>query len=266
MRKRPAFIFALTLLALWPVLRWYAQRLNDGAESRWGLLALATLAVLAWLRRREAAKELPLTAPSLLLLLYALSFPFAMPLARAVLGASVTACLLSLWFWRRAWQAGVYGLCWLSLPLLASLQFYGGYPLRVAVGQASAWLLRGGGVNVINEGACLKYGAQLVWIDAPCSGIRMLWAGLYLACALLALWDVRGGRGRVALGATFVIIMAGNVMRAVGLFYLEAGLVKMPSWAHTGIGLVAFALTCAAIAGLFWWLRREKLWPVSASF
>ena len=85
--------------------------------------------------------------------------------------------------------APVLGLSLLSLPLLASLQFYAGYPLRVVTAEASRWLLPPASASQ-RSGASLLVNGQLVIVDAPCSGVQMLWLGYFTACVVA----LRAGR------------------------------------------------------------------------
>jgi exosortase/archaeosortase family protein len=128
----------------------------------------------------------------------------------------------------RPFHMGMLGLMSLSLPLIPTLQFYGGYPLRVLVASVAAPLIRLGGFAVIQEGTCLNWDGQLIWIDAPCSGVRMLWTGLYLACTLAYLSRLGFFRTLLVLAFAFPAIILGNIFRAVALFYLEAG-VRCPA-------------------------------------
>ncbi len=138
-------------------------------------------------------------------------------------------------------------LCVLALPLAASLQFYFGYPLRVLAGELSVAMLRMGGIAVVRDGALLAWDGKLISIDAPCSGVKMLWAGLFLACALAAGVRLSAARTMAAVALAVVIVIAANAVRAGSLFYLEAGLVSMPAIAHEGIGVVCFAGAALAI-------------------
>jgi exosortase/archaeosortase family protein len=147
---------------------------------------------------------------------------------------------------------------YLSLPLIPTLQFYGGYPLRILVAGVAAPVLRLGGFSVIQEGTCLNWGGQLIWIDAPCSGVRMLWVGLYLACTLASLYGLRFFKTLLVLGLSFYAIIDGNIFRAVALFYLEAGIVEMPGWAHAYAGVVAFLIVAAGIVAAVHLIEREK--------
>jgi hypothetical protein len=88
---------------------------------------------------------------------------------------------LSVWCFGKTFYVGLWSLLLLSLPSVASLEFFLGYPLRVLVGEATAFLLQMQGLDVWREGVCLHFGEKLIWIDAPCSGIKMLWFGLFLA-------------------------------------------------------------------------------------
>ncbi|WP_034923523.1 archaeosortase/exosortase family protein, partial [Candidatus Accumulibacter vicinus] len=67
-----------------------------------------------------------------------------------------------------------------------SLQFYGGYPLRVLAGSLAVALLQLNGLAVERAGAVLLWDGRQIAIDAPCSGLRMLWAGAYLMAAAAA--------------------------------------------------------------------------------
>lgn len=86
--------------------------------------------------------------------------------------------------------------------------------------------------------------------DAPCSGVRMLWFGLFLA-ALIAAWGRLGNvRSAALLFAALALVIGANVIRATILFFKEAGIVALPEWTHAGIGLLIFAAAAALIARL----------------
>lgn len=255
-----AFVLALQLLAFWPIWQWYGARVFDSADGKWGLLAAASAALLLWWKRAPPCEtKMRLWLPTLLLFLYAITYSFFPPLARAVIAVTAIGCTLSSLLLGRLFHPGLLGLLYLSLPVIPSLQFYGGYPLRVFVGSVTAPILRLGGFNVFQEGTCLNWGGQLIWIDAPCSGVRMLWVGLYLACALSLVYSLRPLKTLYVLTSAFIVVIFGNIFRAVALFYLEAGVIKMPAWSHDYIGVVAFVLVAAGITVFASWIRREKL-------
>ena len=245
--RRQLIIIAAQAVAFWPVWRWYATRAGGSGDEAWGLLAFALAVYFLWRGRAGADAAKPgLLFPALLVLFYAASYPFLPPLLRAAVAVTALGCTASLLRFGRRFHPGTLGLLYLSLPLIPSLQFYGGYPLRAFVAGAVAPLLRLGGYAVVREGTCLNWAGRLIWVDAPCSGVRMLWVGLFVACALACLYELRPLRTTLALVAAFVVILFGNVLRAAALFYVEAGIVAAPPWAHEYAGLVSFA----AVAGL----------------
>lgn len=279
-----ALVVAAQLVAFWPVWRWYVARVSDG--ETWGLLALACAAYFLWRGRADsdklgpdkinsdkissdkinsdaaASKDDPgargskvgpdargrgLLFPALLVVAYAVSYPLLPPLARASVAVTALGCTASWLRFGRPFHPGTLGLLYLSLPLIPSLQFYGGYPLRSFVAAAVAPLVRLGGYAVVREGTCLNWAGRLIWVDAPCSGVRMLWAGLFVACVLACLYELRALETLQALVAAAAVIVSGNVLRAAALFYVEAGVVAAPPWAHDYVGLVSFAAVACLI-------------------
>jgi exosortase len=246
------------LIAVWPVWRWMAARFIDTSDAHWEACAAITAFAFLW-RDRNASRGLAWsTLPVLLLLAYAVTYAFVPPLVRALLAiTAIGAACSSLWYGRPV-ELPLCGLLVLSLPLMASLDFYLGYPLRVIVGDATAWLLRANGIAVVREGTLLLWGAQRISIDAPCSGIKMLWSGAYLCFALAALMRLDMCRTLVlAVGAGIVIVVA-NILRATSLFYVEAGFVHAPSAAHDGIGIVMFVCAACALASMSQRLARDQ--------
>ena len=257
--KRPALLAAAQLLAFWPVWRWYTLRLGTAGDEKWGLLALFA-AALMWLPSGAWAGDSPAAArslwPSVLLtLLYAASYAWLPPIFRAAL--AVTAAGSTLSFCRgRSLQPGVAGLLLLALPVIPSLQFVLGYPLRVAVGCLAAPLLNLSGFAVVREGAGLNWGGELIAIDAPCSGVRMLWAALFLTFALADLYRLGWVRTGLASMLALVAVLLGNTLRAAALFYLEAGVIKLPAWSHEGTGVIVFLATALGIVPGIRHIRR----------
>ena len=268
--RAPALAWvALQTAALWPTWRWMAARLQDGSDDPLGWLALAALAALVLALRRDLR-----TAPRLPWLAAAL----AGTLAATVLRGAAPALLVSL-IAVLAWAAGllaflpvtrrgamraqggvlwpaprlavgrgpVLGLAVLALPLIASLQFYAGYPLRVLTAEASRWLLAPW-FAVGREGSSLSVNGVLVIVDAPCSGVQMAWAGYFTACAG-ALWAGRSDRAfALRLPLVGAAVLVGNVLRNSVLVALQAsGHGALPG-VHEGVGLAALAAVCGVIA------------------
>src|SRR5262249_43872824 len=88
--------------------------------------------------------------------------------------------------------------------------------------------------------------------DAPCSGVHMLWAALFLASAVGFLDRFGPARYLAALSAALLLAVVGNALRAASLFYVESGIVTtdMPATAHDAIGLAAFAMTAVAFIAI----------------
>ena len=243
----------LTLIARWPVLRWFVARLGDGGDERFGLVALAlALALTPRAVWRERASAWRLAAAGACVLAAALQQSLALAslpmLARALLCAGAFAVLIC----RGGGALGRAGLLALSLPVTATLQFFAGYPLRVLTAEMGRPLIALCGVATERAGVALQWAGGQVVVDAPCSGVHMLWTGGVFACALAA-WLRLGAWRTLALGVTgFAAILLGNVLRAAALFFIESGLWSAPRWAHEGAGLAVFAALAAGLlrAGL----------------
>ena len=247
--KRGHWLLA-TVLATAPVYVWMGRRMVDGSDEPWGLLAAATGIGLVVAKHNPAPPHASLVAPGIVLALYAVSYTMALPLVRAVLATITSSLLLSRLYLGRRFDLGLTGLCLLTLPLSASLHFFVGYPLRALVARLAALALNAGGLAVSARGVGLEWGAQLVVVDAPCSGIKMLWVGAFVTCALSVALDLSLRRCLLAGLGALIVIVGGNALRAAALFYSEAGLVAIPRWAHDAAGLAVFAGIAASIAAL----------------
>jgi exosortase/archaeosortase family protein len=246
-RNRKIVLILLQLVAFWSVGRWYFLRLSTSNDETWGILALLVIAALIFKNRRKNYNVSNLGFITASILIYAVSFPFLPPLLRAVIAVTSLTFTISGWFFGKKFHFGIWSLFLLCLPSIASMQFFLGFPLRILVGEATAFLLKLNGLVVFREGVCLHFGEQLIWIDAPCSGIKMLWTGFFLTSLLITIYGFNFKKACFAFASAFGIILLGNIFRAVGLFYLEAEIVKMPSFAHEAIGVSAFVLTCIGI-------------------
>lgn len=243
----PAMLLLLAA-ALWPHGRWLLRRLTDGSDEPWGLLALATVTVLLLRARRELVlpARAALLASGGLAVLAAVATLFLPPLPAAALamlalGVFVTAALPH----RPA--APLLSLLMLALPVIASLQFYFGYPLRLATAHAAAPLLALGGIDAAPAGAALLWRGRTILVDPPCAGIGMLWVGAW-AAALLSYLNDASPRRTLANGAFAALaVFAANVLRNLLLFYPAAGLLPAPAWLHPALGLAAFAAALAPI-------------------
>lgn len=194
---------------------------------------------------RASMKPVPLTPLMLLLVAHIVAVLVAPPIFR-IAPASLAVCwCLHAACETRAPRASFYGLVLLALPVLPTLEFYAAYPVRLAAIEASADLLRMNGVAVGVEGLALRFGGDLIQFDAPCSGVRMLWTCWFLASALAHLYRFAWWRYAIALLVATLFAIAGNVVRATSLFYLEVGLFEVSEapWLHAAVGIAAFAMT-----------------------
>lgn len=237
----PVVLLSTLVLALWPHWVWMAHRLTDGSDEPWGVLALVTVLVLIGREWRA------LVTPSRAALVASAALAIVAVLARwwlPPLGAAAIAMLALATFVGSARRdrpaAPLASLLMLALPVIASLQFYFGYPLRLVTATLAAPVLQMLGFAVEANGAALVYAGKLVLVDPPCAGIGMLWVGAYTAALLSYLNNASTARtfvnGAVAAGCVFVA----NVARNVALFFPEALDLGWPAWTHPFIGLVAF--------------------------
>ena len=259
-------ILGLQIIAFWEVWRWYLTRAVYSWDHPWGLLAFiaATLFLLVSKKPWPGADR-SLFLPALLIVVYVATYFVLPPLGRATIAFTALALTLSSLRFGKCFHPGLFGLFYLSLPTIPTLQFLGGYPMRVAVAQLTAPILRMGSFAVVPEGTCLNWAGRLIWIDAPCSGIKMLWVGVFLTSVLLCLYELPVLKAMLLLPLTFIVVIGANVFRAVALFYLEAGILEMPSWGHEYAGLIAFVLEAAGIVFIVFRLRRGNVCEAAIS-
>lgn len=233
-------------VALWPVWIWYYQRLSDRSDEPLGLVALITLLALLWINPGKISRAAPPFAATALLAVYGLSLFCAPKLVLACLGMATVGLCLSGRKFTQGLTVGDWALLLLSLPIVASLNFYLGYPLRLLVCALAVPLLNINGFDVVSQGTALVYNRQAIEIDAPCSGIRMLWASLYLAATLASLRNLSWPKGAVFMMLSAVAAIFANVLRVTSLFYLESGTISLPqrfeSVVHEGVGVAVFFL------------------------
>ncbi|HWP47047.1 MAG TPA: archaeosortase/exosortase family protein [Candidatus Limnocylindrales bacterium] len=253
-----SFLFILQFLAFWPVWKWYVLRLIDSPQELFGLIALGTAGgFILWRRPDLSSAKSRLILPAVFVLLYTVTYPFLPFLIKAAIALVAIGCTLSSYRWGISFHPGICGLLLLSLPVIPSLQFYLGYPLRVLTGILAVPLLQLGGFTVVREGTSLNWDGQLILIDAPCSGVRMLWSALYLTFTLTCFYGFNTGKTCLAVLLSFLGIIAGNALRSAALFYPEAHTLALPSWTHEGIGMVVFFFTAIFIVGGIRWIRKK---------
>ena len=253
-RRFPALILIVHGLCFWPVWRWYVARMTDGSDEPWGIAALAAALLLTLPTRRMWSLRVDdplLWAAALLTFAYAAAVPFAPPLVRAALAMAALACSWVSIAGLRSKLAPVVVLFALSLPVIASLQFYLGYPLRAITTAGAALTLQPLGFDIERSGTALIWQGRSVLIDAPCSGVRMLWTGAALACVVALFRDSVGWRSLATLLLlTGVAALVANVLRAAALFILETRDSAVPELLHMTVGVATFAVTAIAIVSI----------------
>lgn len=245
----PRLALALAPWLFWDAWRLLAGRFGDGLSAL--PLALVGLAVAAPALRRIAAgtaQPVPLAGLSLALALYVAAALTGPALAEAAVAVVAIALLCRRIAGGRLASPPLIGLALLALPVFPSLDFYLAYPLRVAGATLTAALLRLNGIAVGVDGVALSWNGSLLLFDAACSGVRMLWACLFLVSAIGLAAGFGPGRYARAIAVAMVMAVAGNAVRAASLFYVENGFIaplQGPAW-HEAVGLVSFLLLALA--------------------
>lgn len=254
-RKIPAGL--MLAVAMLPVNVWFVKRLDDGSDEPLGLLPLA-LALLLALRDRNslAAAAHARTLGALAVFVSVAAIGTLPPLLRSALAIGGAGA----WFGLHR-RPGLLGLLVLSLPVVASLQFYLGYPMRLAAATGAVRLLELGGIVVSASGVNISIGGMDIAVDPACSGIRMLWHALAAAMALAAIHRV-SWCGTLAGGLlAFLLVVPANVLRAAWLALEESGRVHGSGISHGGIGLVCFGVVLVPL----WIMMSRKARPRHAA-
>jgi len=261
-RVPPLAWLGLHALALWPHWRWAAARVVDGSDDPLGLAALTVLGVLV---AREAAR---LTAqPDVRWLMAAAACTalatagtFALPpLLGAVFAALALASAARAFLPAGHPSLPMMGLSVLALPVVSSLQFYAGFPLRVVTAQLSTWVLQAAGFAAERTGTAMQVDGRLVIVDAPCSGVQMVWMAYFAACAVAG-WHRLCDRAFLQrLPAVGAFVLAGNVVRNSVLVGLEARHVGVSESLHQGIGLMVLAGVCCGVVLVIHGGRRDVI-------
>jgi exosortase/archaeosortase family protein len=255
----PAIASALVLVATWDSWHWYLGRVAMAPDDILALIVVVAILAITGPRcipPPTAAKQLPLATLALLLTGYAASRSVVPPIARAGLAAALSLFCLHVTVFRRRPPAALWGMAALALPILPSLQFMLGYPLRISSAALTALLLKTHGLAIERQGTFLVWKGAFVQFDALCSGVNMLWADLLLTLGACALLQLGAMKTTAAVACSVVLAVAANVLRTSSLYYLETGFTAgVPGWLHEATGLAAFALS-AAVMG--WLLNRLR--------
>lgn len=219
--------------------------MTDGSDEPWGVLALAScLVFIPWARLKMKVPTDLLVLVFLAQLCYQVLIMNWAPLLRALFAVATIALVLL----RMRTPAGIMGLLCLSLPWIATLQFYLGFPLRVFTGEVTKWLLNAVGMGVQREGIILLWNSQQVVVDRPCAGVYMLWFGAYLSYLLACVYQMTFQQCILLGMRSFLVILLANILRNLVLFFLETGIVEAPAFAHESVGILLFVLAVGLLA------------------
>jgi len=225
-------------LAFWPLIVWFFQRLSDGGDEPYGLAVLCVLSLLIVSDKKHAQTQVGQgmqIAAGVSFALYILSIFWLPPMLRCV---PAILCLSFYFGWYR--QAGWIALLFLSLPVVTSLQFYLGYPLRIISSETTRWLVWPFVNEIFREGTNLTAYGKVVGVDAPCSGIRILWVGLVFSSVLTSMLGMSWPKAIVFNLFSVVLLLFANSVRAALLFAPESGFIEISDTAHESIGLVCY--------------------------
>jgi exosortase len=249
--RHPGLLVAAHAACFWPVWRWYLQRLNDGSDEPWAIAALFAAVLMSWPRDgfRLDARDPLFAVGAVLTLIYAALAPFTPPLVRAIPAMAALACTWVSVTGSRHRLPAIVGLLLLSIPVISSLQFYAGYPLRIVTAAGATELLNLAGSGVARLGTSMSVDGRTVLVDAPCSGVRMLWTGAVLCCVLAAMRHASWRAMIMALTLVVPVVLFVNAVRAALLFVLETRATPAPVALHSLVGVTTFVLA----AGLLVW-------------
>ncbi|HEU5081233.1 MAG TPA: archaeosortase/exosortase family protein [Opitutaceae bacterium] len=250
--------WVLTVVALClgrEVFAWYWARALDGSDEPLGVLALVAAILLA--PRKGWGETLSLERASwagALLLTFLLSGGAWPILLRALVWVMALAVLVAPHGRKLAWGT----LCVLSLPWLATVQFFLGYPLRVAITWVAAAGLNVFGLGVHAEATVLMAQGERVLIDAPCSGIQMGWTLAFFAAVLANVGSFGARETWRLLRWASALVFAANTLRAMALFLLEIRFHVSEEWVHNAVGLACFAFAGAGLLAVGRRRRKEE--------
>jgi exosortase/archaeosortase family protein len=237
-------LLATTMFAAWPHWLWMVRRSSDGSDDSWGIVALLTIIVLVYLDKDELRIPPPsaLSATMIWMISATVSWSWLPPIISTAFALMGCTWLIAHMLPRSRKLLPLLSLAIMALPLVASLNFYLGFPLRWFCAQSTSMLLSILGTEVTPAGASLWWNGKTILIDAPCAGIAMLWIGLYLGALFSYMNNANTFRTLLNLGMASLLVVMANVLRNTLLFYKESGLVHLPHWTHEAIGLLVFVL------------------------
>lgn len=263
-------LYVFYLLALWPSWKFLIERTLDQSDDPWGLFAACAILVLFFSKvkmdpkarvRQSQLDWAQFGLALLVLILYAITLNHIPDLAAALLGLSGLGLLSCQILYSKPFHQGCFLLHLLCAPLLPSVCFFTGYPVRLLISQIAAKLLQVQGLAVEAKGTALIYSNQTIFVDAPCSGIKLLWLGLIIASFFSALLSLNSRRTFLLIICTSLVTFILNVLRVNMLFFSEARIIPLDlvlqERIHTLVGLASVVLLMLCILVLTIWANRR---------
>ncbi|MCK5799973.1 MAG: archaeosortase/exosortase family protein [Deltaproteobacteria bacterium] len=253
-------LLQVAFFALWAsqyhqALVWITTSWQDATYDSWGFLPLIFAAGLA-LRGLPTPRRYP--RPRLLGVALTLNI---LDVTLAPLGINSLSALLALLaffaiaatFWKIHRPATMIFLLLGALPLVFWADVLAGHRLQALATRAAGAALHVYGLDLRVEGTVLFWGHEGFAVDAACSGIHMLFAGLLLGALIQPL-----GRTRLVFWPILALaLFVANVGRVTALTLHQIATHHAPSHAiHEAIGLVTFVLCVAPV--FLWTLRRHR--------
>jgi len=239
-------------LCFLPTYIWYARRIWTGGEEAVSAFLIPVCLFVVWRLRPKVKEKLDyiiLGAVGLYTILWVIGAPAMIKAGIAIVALlHYTGCLR---------HFGVTALAFLSLPWLSSFQYFLGYPLRKVVAEGSSLILNLVSVPVHAEGTGIAFQGSQVFVDPPCSGVRMIWAILFLSAILCSLFKSSWRQGITTCICAMVLAILGNIIRAAILFFPESKLVHWPDWTHETVGIAAYIGVCTALFLSFRFMNYE---------
>ena len=232
-------LMILTLCFL-PSYFWYVKRMISGGEEAVPALLIPVCLFAAWkIKPVFRFDAFTIAGAGLYLTLWLVAAP-----AMIKAGVAILTLLHYTGFLR---SFGVSALAFLSLPWVSSFQYFFGHILRKIVAEGASLTLNVVGVPVHAEGTGLAFRGSQVFVDPPCSGVKMIWAILFLSAMLCVLFSSSWGKGIVTCFCALLLAIMGNIIRATILFFPESQLVEWPYWTHDAIGVIAYVSVCGVL-------------------
>jgi Transmembrane exosortase (Exosortase_EpsH) len=251
----------LVALAAWPSVVWTGRRLIDSAGDRLGIVALCALMLALWHARLRFDRP-----PRVALLCIAATLVFATNLApdalpdalRALIAACAVTTALASVADRDETIAPYAGMLLLALPLMASIDFHAGYPLRLLTAESSRWLLSLADWEVARVGSTVTVDGHFVQAAATSSGAHLAWVGAFIACVVAWMLRVPSVALVMRLPLIAVATLVVNIARNTLLIAADASQVQMTDAMLAAIDLSAGAVVATIAALMLVKARRPK--------